>query len=97
MLPTSPRRPMVTQPEFWLLMVTMVAGMARLDPLLSIGLSILGLSISALPKYVDHLARCRALGLMPQWLGIVALSLLNSAGTAAACYGLGRLGASVLP
>ena len=78
-------------PEYWLLVVTALAGAFGLPWWIAVPLATAGLSISSLPKYVELWPRVRAAG--AEWEGwkTVALSLLNNIGAASAGFALGAL------
>ena|ERR1700733_4471216 len=75
--------------EFWALIVTAVAGMAGGAWWVFIPLCVLALAISSLPKYWQLWPRAVNAGAERVWFGTVALSLLNSSGTACAAFVLG--------
>jgi hypothetical protein len=73
-------------PEFWLLMVTALAGCFGVAWWVALPLATAGLSISSLPKYIAMWPRVRAAGAEWEWWKTVGLSMLNNVG--GACAGL---------
>jgi hypothetical protein len=78
-------------PEYWLLVVTALAGAFGMRWWIAVPLAAAGLSISSLPKYVELWPRMRAAG--AEWEGwkTVALSLFNSIAASSAGFLLGSL------
>ena len=76
-------------PEFWVLIVTAVAGAAGGSWWVFIPLGVAGLSISSLPKYIKMWPRARDVGAEWKWWETVALSALNSAGAASGAFMVG--------
>ena len=79
----------VRAPEFWLLVVATLAAAGGLGAWIVLPLTVAGLSISSLPKYIALWPRARAAGAVRVWWQTVALSLLNALATAGAAYVLG--------
>ena len=78
-------------PAFWLLLVTVVAGVAGMAWWIALPLAVAGLSISSLPKYISLWPRARDVGAEGEWWKTVWLSTLNSAGASTAAFVLGRV------
>lgn len=78
-------------PEFWLLLVATSAAALGLSAWLVIPLTIAGLSISSLPKYVELRPRVRKAGVEREGYITIALSLLNNFATSCAAFVLGIL------
>jgi hypothetical protein len=78
-------------PEFWLLLVTGVAGTAGVAWWVAVPLATAGLSISSLPKYIELWPRVRAVGAEWEWCKTVVLSTFNNIGGACAGFLLGIL------
>jgi hypothetical protein len=78
-------------PEYWLLLVTALAGCLAVEWWLAVPLATAGLSISSLPKYVELWPRVRAVG--AEWEGwkTVALSMFNNIATSCAAFVFGVL------
>lgn len=76
-------------PEFWLLLTAAVCGAAGMSWAIAIPLTVAGLSISSLPRYIDLWPRAEAAGATRQWIATVGLSMLNSLGAALAAFALG--------
>ena len=76
-------------PEFWLLFTAAVCGAFGLSWWIVIPLTVAGLSISSLPKYIELWPRAQAAGATHQWLATVGLSMLNSLGAALAAFAVG--------
>ena len=78
-------------PEFWLLLGTAAAGVASGAAWVFIPLCVAGLSISALPKYIELWPRAEKIGAAGEWWKTVALSLFNSTAAASAAFVLGQV------
>jgi hypothetical protein len=78
-------------PEFWLLLVTGLAGGFGVRWWIAVPLATAGLSISSLPMYVELWPRVRAVG--AEWEGwkIVALSMFNNIAASCGAFVLGKL------
>jgi hypothetical protein len=78
-------------PEFWLLLVTALAGCFGVSGWIAVPLATAGLSISSLPKYVALWPRVRAVG--AEWEGwtTVALSMFNNIAASCAAFVLGMV------
>lgn len=77
------------RPEFWLFVLTCAGGFASNAWWIFVPLCVSGLSIVTLPKYLRLWPHCVEAGRQRAWLISVALSVLNSAGAAAAAFMLG--------
>jgi hypothetical protein len=78
-------------PEYWLLLVTALAGCLGVAWWVAVPLATAGLSISSLPKYVELWPRVRAVG--AEWEGwkTVALSMFNNIAASCGAFVLGKL------
>jgi hypothetical protein len=86
--PLTLRRALVS-PEYWLLIVAAIASTAGLSPWIVIPLSVAGLSISSLPKYIALWPRARAVGADRMWWSTLALSMFNNLATSCAAFVFG--------
>ena len=77
------------EPEIWILIVTATGAWAGGAWWVFMGLCLIGLSISALPKYWKLWPKAREVGAEWVWFETVGLSLLNNLGAAAAAFMLG--------
>jgi hypothetical protein len=75
--------------EYWLLVIAAIAAVAGLAWWIVLPLTVAGLSISSLPKYLESYGRARAAGVEREWWIAVALSSFNSLGAATGAYLLG--------
>ena len=73
-------------PEFWLLTVTAFGAAAGLQWWIGLPLCIAGLSISALPKYIEMWPRAREVDAEREWVITVALSMFNKLGATCGVY-----------
>ena len=71
------------EPEFWLLLVAALASVFGVAWWVVLPLTVAGLSISSLPKYIELWPRAKAAGAEAEWWKTVLLSTLNN--LAAAC------------
>ena len=78
-------------PEFWLLLVAGISATFGLSAWIVMPATVVGLSISSLPKYFSLWSRASAAGVEREWWITVALSLLNNLGAAAAAFVFGVL------
>jgi hypothetical protein len=78
-------------PEYWLLVITALAGCLGVAWWIAVPLATAGLSISSLPKYAELWPRVRAVG--AEWEGwkTVALSMFNNIAGSCAAFVLGVL------
>ena len=76
-------------PEFWLLLVAGIAAAAGVSAWIVMPATVVGLSISSLPKYFALWSRVSAAGVEREWWLTIALSLLNNLGAAAAAFVFG--------
>jgi hypothetical protein len=76
-------------PEFWLLAVASISAAGDVPSWLVIPLTLIGLAIASLPKYLELWPRARCAGAERQWLLTVGLSLFNSLAAACAAFLLG--------
>ena len=76
-------------PEFWLLLVAGIAAASGVSAWIVMPATVVGLSISSLPKYFALWSRAVAAGVERAWWMTVALSMLNNLGAAAAAFVLG--------
>jgi hypothetical protein len=79
------------QPEFWPLLVAAFASMFGLTGWIVVPLTLAGLSISSLPKYIELRPRAQSAGAEREWWKTVLLSILNSLAAACAAFLLGNL------
>ena len=79
------------EPEFWLLLVTVLACVASLRWWIALPLAVAGLSISSLPKYVALWPRARDVGAEAEWWKTIGLSTLNCLGASTGAHVTGRV------
>ncbi len=80
------------EPEFWLLLlVAALASTFGLTVWIVVPLTVAGLSISSLPKYVALWPRARDVGAEAEWLKTVLLSMLNNLAAACAAFLFGNV------
>jgi hypothetical protein len=79
------------EPEFWLLLVAALASTFGTAWWLVLPLTVAGLSISSLSKYVELWPRAKIAGAQSEWWKTVLLSTLNSLGAAWGAFVLGKL------
>jgi hypothetical protein len=77
--------------EFWLLLVAVVLSAFQQHWWVIVPLTVAGLAISSLPKYLTLWPRAEAVGAQHAWWLTVALSLLNSLAATCGCLLLGRV------
>jgi hypothetical protein len=77
--------------EFWLLLAAAFVSMLSVTVWIVIPLTLAGLSISSLPKYIELWPRAERVGAQGEWWKKVALSALNSLADAVAAFVLGNL------
>ena len=78
-------------PEFWLLLVAATCSMSGVRWWVVVPLTVTGLTISSLPKYIELWPRARDVGAVWAWWATVGLSALNSLAAAVGCVLLGHL------
>jgi hypothetical protein len=71
-------------PEFWLLVVASLAAAGGVQAWVVVPLTLAGLSIASLPKYVGLWPRVRRAGAEREWLLTVSLSMFSNLATACA-------------
>ena len=86
--PPTLRRAIVA-PEFWLLVVTVIAAATGLSPWIAIPLAVAGLSISSIPKYIALWPRARAAGADHMWWSTLAMSMFNNLAASCAAFAFG--------
>ena len=77
--------------EFWLLLVAAACSMSGLRWWVVVPLTVAGLSVSSLPKYIELWPRARDVGAAGAWWLTVGLSMLNSLAAAVGCVLLGHV------
>ena len=77
--------------EFWLLIVAMLTAMAGVKWWVVVPLTLAGLSVANLPKYLALWPRARNAGADRAWWITVGLSMFNNLATACAAFLLGIL------
>ena len=78
-------------PEFWLLVAASLAAAGGVRWWIMVPLTLAGLSLSSLPKYMELRPLARDIGAHSTWWSTVALSLFNSLAASCAAYLLGVL------
>jgi hypothetical protein len=78
-------------PEFWLLLVAAFTSMWGVAWWVVVLLTVTGLSISSLPKYIELWPRARNAGAEAEWWKTVALSAFNNVAAACAALMLGKV------
>ena len=78
-------------PEFWLLLAACFVSMVGVTGWVVVPLTLAGLSISSLPKYIELWPRAERVGAEGEWWKTVMLSTFNSVAAAVAAFVLGRL------
>ena len=78
-------------PEYWLLLVTALAGCLGVAWWIAVPLATAGLSISSLPKYAELWPRVRAVGAEWERWKTVALSMFDNIAGSCAAFVLGVL------
>ena len=76
-------------PEYWLLFAGALSAMWGVPWWVVVPLTMAGLSISSLPKYIELWPRARAGGAEREWWKTVALSIFNTLAAACAAFVLG--------
>lgn len=71
---------------FWLVALTAAAGVWGVPWWVVVPLTVAGLSIDALPKYLELWPRAQKVGAERQWWMTVALSLFNNLAAACGAY-----------
>ena len=79
------------EPELWLLLVAAIASSFGRAVWIVVPLTLVGLSISSLPKYIELWPRARDVGAETEWWKTVLLSMLNNLAAACAPYAFGNL------
>ena len=77
--------------EFWLLIVAAVTSMSGVKWWIVVPLTVTGLSVASLPKYIALWPRARNVGADRAWWITVGLSMFNNLATACAAFVLGIL------
>ena len=78
-------------PEFWLLLITALGASAALQWWIGLPLCVAGLSISALPKYIELWPKAYKVGAERAWFMTVVLSMFNNLASSCGVYLLGYL------
>jgi len=78
-------------PEFWLLLAASGVSTLGVTGWIVIPLTLAGLSISSLPKYIELWPRAERVGAQAEWWKTVGLSFFNSLAAAVAAFVLGNL------
>jgi hypothetical protein len=76
-------------PEFWLLVVASLAAAGGVPWWIVLPLTLAGLSIASLPKYVALWPRARRASAEREWRVTVSLSVFNNLATSCAAFLLG--------
>jgi hypothetical protein len=76
-------------PEFWLLMVASLTAAGGVSGWIVVPLTVAGLSISSVPKFVALWPRARRAGAGREWWLMVGLSMFNNFATSCAAFLLG--------
>ena len=76
-------------PEFWLLVAATLAAAGGVKWWAVVPLTLAGLSIASLPKYVGLWPRVRHAGAEREWIAAVGLSMFNNLATSCAAFLLG--------
>lgn len=79
------------EPEYWLLLASCVASTLGVAWWVVLPLTLAGLSISSLPKYVELWPRAKAVGAEGEWRRTVILSMFNNLAAACGAFVLGKL------
>jgi hypothetical protein len=79
------------EPEFWLLLMAALASVFGVTWWVVVPLTVAGLSISSLPKYVKLWPRARSVGAETEWWKTVLLSMLNNLAAGCGAFVLGKL------
>ena len=77
--------------EYWLFVVAALASMFGLAWRIAVPLTVAGLSISSLPKYIELWPRAEAVGAEGEWWKTVLLSTFNNLAAACGAFVLGKL------
>lgn len=78
-------------PAFWLLFTASIAATMGLAWWVVVPLTLVGLSISSLPKYIALWPRAAKAGAQGAWWRTIALSTFNSLAAAPAAFMVGNL------
>ncbi len=78
-------------PEYWLLLAACFVSMLGVAWWVVVPLTLAGLSVSALPKYLELWPRATEVGAQGEWWKTVGLSTFNSLAAAVAAFVLGNL------
>jgi hypothetical protein len=78
-------------PEYWLLVAAALVSMLGVAWWIVVPLTLAGLSVSSLPKYMELWPRAEKVGAQSEWWKTVALSTFNSLGAAVAAFVLGNV------
>jgi hypothetical protein len=76
-------------PEFWLLMAASLTAAGGVSGWIVVPLTLAGLSISSVPKYLALWPRARRAGAGREWWLTVGLSMFNNLATSCAAFLLG--------
>ncbi len=76
-------------PEFWLLIAAAMSAMGGVAWWVVVPLTMAGMSMSSLPKYIELWPRARGVGAQWEWWKTVGLSTLNTLTAACVAFGLG--------
>ena len=76
-------------PEFWLLIAAGLAAAGGVQWWIVVPVTLAGLSIASLPRYVALWPRARRAGAERAWLVTVSLSMFNNLATSCAAFLLG--------
>lgn len=77
-------------PEFWLLLAASFVSMLGVAWWVVVPLTLAGLLVSSLPKYIELWPRAARVGAHAEWWKTVALSTFNSLAAAVAAFVLGK-------
>jgi hypothetical protein len=78
-------------PEYWLLVAAMFVSMVGVAWWIVVPLTMAGLSVSSLPKYIGLWPRAERVGAQAEWWKTVGLSTFNSFAAAVAAFLLGNV------
>ena len=79
------------EPEFWLLLVAALGATLGLSVWIVVPLTVAGLLISSLPKYIALWPRAHQVGAEAEWWRTVLLSMLNNLAAACGAFLLGNI------
>ena len=78
-------------PEYWLLVAAMLVSMLGVAWWIVVPLTLAGLSVSSLPKYIGLWPRAERAGAQAEWWKTVGLSTFNSFAAAVAAFLFGNV------